>query len=127
MRIYFSYYLEHEIQRGDIVVLEHPGHSNPIIKIIKCIPKDRFELKESEDGAFNILLNGKVLKNSSNQAYKFSKNRKRMLSLYQEDYGGIIPEDTYLLLGDKASGSLDASRFGLIDKKEILGKVELVN
>ena len=47
-----------------------------------------------------------------------------MLSLYERDYQGKIPEDAYLVLGDNINGSLDSRNFGLIGKQDILGKVE---
>jgi type IV secretory pathway protease TraF len=47
-----------------------------------------------------------------------------MLSLYEDDCSEGIPQNTYLILGNLTSGSLDSSRFGLIDKSDILGKVE---
>jgi hypothetical protein len=49
----------------------------------------------------------------------------RLLSLYEKDYKGIIPEDAYLILGNLPQGSLDSSHFGLVGKKDILGKVSV--
>jgi type IV secretory pathway protease TraF len=49
----------------------------------------------------------------------------RVLSLYEKDYKGIIPEDAYLILGNLPQGSLDSSHFGLVGKKDILGKVRV--
>jgi len=111
-----------EIRRGDIVAVRRPGRLDPIVKIVKGLPGDRFQLREAKEGV-NVLVNGEVLKNSSGQPYKFSGKRKKMLSLYEKDYGGVIPGDAYLLLGNMVSGSLDSTRFGLIDKEEIMGKV----
>ena len=48
-----------------------------------------------------------------------------MISLYIKDYKGIIPPDTYLILGDNPFGTYDSTRFGLIDKSNIVGKVLL--
>jgi len=42
-----------------------------------------------------------------------------MLLLYEGD----IPEDAYLVLGNNFSGSLDATRFGLISARRIIAKV----
>lgn len=126
VRIVFGYYQEEAVKRDDIVAYQHPGCSKLIIKIVKGVPQDTFELKELKDGSSYVLINGEILKNSLNKPYKFKGNRKKMLSLYEKDYGGFIPENTYLLLGNLVSGSMDSSRFGLVDKKGILGKVELV-
>jgi len=40
---------------------------------------------------------------------------------------GIIPENSYLILGNLVSGSIDSTTFGLIDKGDILGKAELIS
>jgi type IV secretory pathway protease TraF len=48
-----------------------------------------------------------------------------MLSLYEKDYKGVIPENAYLLLGNLIFGSLDSTHFGLIDKSGIVAKVEI--
>jgi len=48
-----------------------------------------------------------------------------MLSLYERDYKGVIPENAYLLLGNRASGSVDSTTFGLVDKSGIVAKVEI--
>ena len=45
-----------------------------------------------------------------------------MLSLYEDDYKNSIPQNTYLILGNLVEGSLDATRFGFVDKGDILGK-----
>lgn len=126
VKIYFDFYDTHKIQREDIVACKYSCCPDPIIKIVRGIPKDKFELKELKDGSAQVLINRKVLKNSSNQPYKFTGKRKKMLLLYEKDYRGIIPERTYLLLGNIVSGSLDSARFGLVDEKEIIAKAESV-
>jgi len=40
-------------------------------------------------------------------------------------YKGVIPENTYLLLGNRVSGSVDSTTFGLVDKSGIVAKVEI--
>ena len=46
-----------------------------------------------------------------------------MLSLYENDYKNSILQNTYLILGNLVEGSLDATRFGFVNKGDILGKV----
>jgi type IV secretory pathway protease TraF len=48
-----------------------------------------------------------------------------MLSLYEKDYKGVIPKNAYLLLGNRISGSVDSTTFGLVEKSDIIAKVEL--
>ncbi|PIR12753.1 signal peptidase I [Candidatus Falkowbacteria bacterium CG11_big_fil_rev_8_21_14_0_20_39_10] len=122
VEILFGFYDCNEIKREDRVVYNYAGDSEPIIKIVKGIPDDKFQLKKSGADCWNILINGGILGNSQNMPYCFSEHGYRMLSLYEKDYNGIIPQDVYLILGNLAEGSLDSARFGLIGKNDILGK-----
>jgi signal peptidase I len=124
IEVFFGYYSCRPIQRNDIVLYSYAGNKNPIIKIIKGIPGDKFSLKKTNNGWY-ILINGEILKNSQNQPYILDERGYRVLSLYEKDYKGIIPEDAYLILGNLPQGSLDSSHFGLVGKKDILGKVKI--
>ena len=46
-----------------------------------------------------------------------------MLALYIKNYKGIIPARSYLILGNLPEGSVDSTRFGLIDQSALIGKV----
>ncbi|NQV00175.1 MAG: signal peptidase I [Parcubacteria group bacterium] len=120
----FGYYDCNEVKRGDIVLFDYAGNKNFVIKIVKGISGDKFELKKAESG-WNILINNQILKNSEDKSYLISGNAYKMLSLYERDYKGIIPENAYLLLGNQVSGSVDSTTFGLIDKSGIVAKVEI--
>lgn len=115
LTIYPDFYQCHPIQRGDMVILQITKEQNPIVKFVKAIPGDRFTYKED-----HIYINGKLLRNSQNKPYKI---QSKMLQLYSTSYP-VLPSDSYLVLGDQEGGSLDASKFGLIDKKQILGKAQ---
>lgn len=71
-----------------------------------------------------LLINNDIVSNSLGDDYVLSEKAHEMLALYEGDYDGIMPEDKYLLLGNLADGSTDSTRFGLVSKSEILGKVE---
>jgi len=122
VKIYYGFYDTHEVQRGDIVVCRFSFRRDPLIKIARAVPGDRFALEERADGVSLLLVNGAVLENSAGRPYEFTGRRKRMLALYARDYKGVIPPDSYLLLGDAAEGSLDSGRFGLAAKEVIVGK-----
>ena len=122
--ILFGYYNCNKIMRNDIVVFNFSGNKELIIKVINGIPGDKFTLVKN-DSFWNIIINGNLLKNSKNIYYQLDERGYRMLSLYEKDYKGIIPDNAYLLLGNLPTGSLDSTRFGLIDKSGILGKVIL--
>lgn len=120
----FGYYDCHAIKRNDIILFNYKGNKNPLLKVVKGIPGDKFELKE-EIGGWRIVINNKVLINFENEPYLISENRYKMLSLYEKSYQGHIPENAYLLLSNKVSGSIDSTVFGLVDKSNIIAKVDL--
>jgi len=123
VKILYGYYNCNEIKRNDIVIYNYTGNKNPLIKIIKALPGDKFSLEKTSEG-WNILINDEIAKNFNNQYYVLSESGYKMLSLYEKDYKGIIPQNTYLILGNLADGSLDSTKFGLVDKSDIIGKVE---
>ncbi len=120
----FGYYDCYEIERGDIVLFNYAGNKNPVIKIVKGISGDKFELRKL-DGGWNIIVNNEIVRNSEDKPYLISGNAYKMLSLYERDYKGVIPENAYLLLGNQVSGSVDSTVFGLVDKSGIVAKVEI--
>lgn len=123
VKILQGYYECYPILRNDVVAFHHPAFEEPLIKIVKGIPGDKFEL-EKINGNWNILINNEILKNSQSQDYVLDENTYRILFLYETDYKGIIPEGAYLILGNQSCGTLDSTRFGLIHTSDILGKVE---
>ncbi len=123
VKVLFGYYNCHKIERGDVVLYDFAGNKEPVIKIVKGIEGDSFHLVKV-DGGYHILINGEIIKNAQGEPYLIDQSGYKMLSLYEKDYSGIIPKDAYLILGNLTYGSLDSTRFGLIDKSDILGKVE---
>ncbi|MBI4993969.1 signal peptidase I [Candidatus Wolfebacteria bacterium] len=124
VKILFGFYDCNKIRRGDIVAYNYAGNPEPIIKIVKGVEGDKFQLKKTSS-SWNISINDKIVENSEGEPYVLNERGYKMLSLYERDYGGVIPLNAYLILGNAANGTLDSSVFGLIDKSDILGKVKL--
>lgn len=125
VKILYGYYQGNEVKRGDIVAYDYKGNPNPIIKIVKAIPGDKFGFAQSkEKNVWHILINNKILKNSENMPYLINATSYKLLSLYENGFKRVIPENTYLILGNQPSGTLDSTRFGLVDKNGLIGKVE---
>jgi signal peptidase I len=122
----FGYYDCNNISRGDVVLYSHTSNSRPFIKIIKGIPEDRFDFLIMEQGQRALRINEEVQKNSIGEIYKLDNQSLSLLKLYYQDYGGVIPENTYLLLGDLIGGSIDSTKFGLVDRSSIIAKVKVL-
>lgn len=112
-----NYYSCHKPGRSDIIVFAIEGRANKIVKKIFGVPGDKFEYKNN-----NIIINNQPVKNSTGTVYTIES---KMLKLFAESYP-VIPENSYLILGDNPTGSFDGSKFGFIDRKQIVGKVLLL-
>jgi signal peptidase I len=116
-----DYYACHEAERGDVVLYRYAGNDDPLIKIVRAVPEDTLELRATASGAL-IIINGEALATSSGEPYQLDARAAGLLRLYERDYGGRIPPNSYLILGNLVHGSLDSTRFGLVDKSSLIGK-----
>ncbi|MDP2641203.1 MAG: signal peptidase I [Candidatus Yanofskybacteria bacterium] len=125
VQIYYNYYqcANSSVARNNLVIYQN-ADGREFIKLAKGLPGDVFTLKKTEM-EWNMLINGEILRNSEGRAYTFNQQAYRMLSLYERDYNGVIPENAYLLLGNLSGGSMDSTRFGLVHRSNIVGKAEL--
>jgi len=117
VKILYGYYDCNPVERGNVILYNYPGNPNPIIKSVRGLPGDTFSVEN------NIILNGQPLTNDNGQPYKLDEQEGKLLELYEKDYHGRIPPDTYLILGNITYGSLDSTKFGLVGGKDVLGKV----
>lgn len=122
IKVLENYYSCQKVEREDIIAYRYGGSTEPLIKIVKAVPGDKFSLKKSDSG-WNIMVNGKVVVNSEKKPYNIGDAGYRMISLYVKDYEGVIPDDAYLILGNDPAGSLDSTIFGLAGKSDFIGKV----
>lgn len=127
VKVELGYYSCREVVRGDLVLYDYQGNYDPLLKIAAGIPGDRFETVPDPTAPIysNILVNGQVLKTSSGEPYVLEPRGTRLLSLYAEDYGSVIPPGTYLLMGDSPRGALDSTVFGLVSKNSLIGRALL--
>ena len=124
IKVLENYYACNDVKRGDIVLYDYAGSVNPLIKVVKGIPGDKIDLKQNDKSGWNILINGEILKTSKGEPYNIDTRGYKMLNLYIKDYGGEIPQDGYLILGNNPVGTLDSTVFGLVNKDDFIGKVK---
>lgn len=116
-----DYYRERPVERGHIVAYRYAGRAAPVLKVVRAVAGDRWEL-EDMGGAYRIRVNGVLLTTSGGPEYVIAKGSARRLKLYADSYP-IIPGDTCLLLGDDPAGSIDSTVFGLIARQDLVGRV----
>lgn len=104
--------------RGDVVILRLPENKNVYaIKRIVGMPGEEVELV---DGL--VFINGKQLL----EPYLENNTQTWGNNFLKDGIATVIPENSYLLLGDNRSVSLDSRAWGFISKEDILGKPVLV-
>jgi signal peptidase I len=119
-----SYYF-HEPNRGDIVVfnptkaLKSQGFKDAFIKRVIGLPGDRVAVKEG-----GVYVNGHRL----SETYVANGNITSTETCSQEGMpaflakAATIPKDSFLVLGDNRSNSYDGRCWGLVDRKDVVGR-----
>jgi signal peptidase I len=111
------------IEHGDVVLIEYAGNNTPLIKRVHGLPGNTFSFFETGDGLYGMRVNEQEVKNSEGKSYRFSEESIQEMVKYGKAYNYHIPQGRYLLLGETLSGSMDATRFGFLNKGVFLGKV----
>ena len=99
-------------QRGDVVVIKDPGHSDYAVKRIIGGPHDRLHFKDG-----SIYLNGEKL----SEPY-LDKGTATIVPNYSEKWIEI-GNDRYYLLGDNRANSEDSRYYGQVRRSQIIGKI----
>lgn len=101
------------IKRNDIVSI-YDENSKYLVKRIIGLPGEHIEYKDNK-----LYINGQI----KSEPY-LQETKTQDFNLTDLGYEKI-PEDMYLVLGDNRENSLDSRNYniGLIDKKNIIGKV----
>ena len=108
-----SHYKLFDMKRFDVIAFNY-ADTKYLIKRVIGLPGDKVEYKN------NILyINGKEVEEKFLDGHQ-TKDFDTLTLGYE-----IIPEGKYLVLGDNRENSLDSRSFGLIDEKDILGKVSI--
>ena len=123
IRIIFGYYKYHPIQRDDVVAYIYDLRKPAMIKIVKALPSDKVEIKEADGERCHVLINGAIMVNSQAQPYLLSKKRAQRLYSGVMRSAGVMPQDRYIIMGDKVGASRDSTLFGTVTSKYIVGRV----
>lgn len=102
-----SYWLR-PVQRGDIVVFHPPNQpedSIPLIKRVIGLPGERVEARDGR-----IWINGTAL------------NEPYVSGPLTYDKTWFVEETTYVVLGDNRNNSSDSHHWGLLPRKNMIGK-----
>ncbi len=108
-----SHYKLFDVKRFDVIAFSY-ADTKYLIKRVIGLPGDKVEYKN------NILyINDEQIEEEFLEGHKTTDFTTARLGY------DTIPEGKYLVLGDNRENSLDSRSFGLIDEKDILGKVSI--
>lgn len=124
LTISFGWYVCHVPVRNDAVLVSFAGNRVPLLKRIRGIPGDTFQILTLPTGEGEFFLNDEILKNIRGEAYRIPPVRASLWRLYEAEFHGVIPTDKFFVLGEIPTGSLDSSRFGFVSRDDLLGRVE---
>jgi signal peptidase I len=97
-------------QRGEVVVFRYPGNiSQRFIKRIIGLPGEKIEIKNGQ-----VLVNGKILDESKYLPSGLQTTGNLQISLN---------ENEYFVLGDNRIFSFDSRQWGVLPRKNIIGRV----
>lgn len=120
VNVLMGYYDCHEPQRGDVVIYLYG--SEALIKIVEAVSGDKIELVKN-GGSWNIDINGEPLKTTVGIPYAINESVFNVFSRYVDGVNGVLPTDTYMILGNLPAGSIDSTHFGFVRKQSLIGKV----
>ena len=104
-----------EPQRGEVIVFRYPDNpSKRFIKRVVGLPGETVEIK---DGKVTVIKNNTETLDESQYLPKGLET--------QGDIKISIPEDKFFVLGDNRTVSLDSRYWGLLPRKNIIGRVYL--
>jgi len=99
-------------QRGDVVVLQDPGHQDYAVKRVIAVPGETVHLKNGV-----VLLNGKKL---------FEPYLPDKTATYTVDYSEkliLLGDDQYYVMGDNRPLSEDSRLYGPVRRASIIGYI----
>ncbi len=119
--LHSRYYSCHEPARGDLAMIEYRGNPAPIVKQVRGLPGDHLTFAKDSYATY-LILNRQPLTTTRNEFFYVDESAKKLLSLYL-DSNANIKGGTYLLLGNQPVGSIDSRDFGLLGKRQFLGRI----
>lgn len=114
-------------ERGDIIIFTAPstahcpvGFNCDFIKRIIGMPGERIKVEKGK-----IYINGKILDEPYQRSIKYTAAGAISGSYLPEGTERVIPDGSYVAMGDNRPGSSDSRDWGTVERKLIVGKVLL--
>lgn len=124
MKVLYAYYKCNPISRGDLVYYQFSDAAAPVVRIIRGVPGDSYDLEkiEGSETDWRVFINNKEVE-SKNGPFFVRAKVSPPLKTYSQAKKGILQKNEYILLSFNPPSTSDSSNLGLVKQSEILGKV----
>lgn len=113
------------LKKGDLVYFRYHSEQDPVIRIVRGIPGDRFEvIKDGKETGWKIRVNDEFLKNGKGEDLVYGAPQfTPPLGLAANSHKNTIGENEVILMTNSSSGKFDSTLMGLISIQDIIGKI----
>lgn len=120
----FGWYKCHAVERNDIVLLKVPGTQKQVVKIVRALKGDRFEVvREPITRSWALKINSTLLM-YKNKPYFFGDDQfKPTLQIFEKSHKQTLGENEYIVFSGVPPGFEDSSNFGIVSSEEFVAKV----
>ena len=128
LKVTLNWYGCNPLERGALVYYRFSTTLPPIVRFLRAVPGDKFEVvRDKERDAWNLKVNGElVMDETGEKPYFFGAKPPATLSLYEKQSKGILANGDVILLAAVSPGQNDSGIFGVANVADILGKAEPV-
>lgn len=122
-----GFYACNPLERGDLVSFRYHQEQPPVIRVVRGIPGDRFEvIKDPKGSGWKIRINNEFIKVGKNEDLVYgSPSFVPPLGLAAKSHSNVIAEGEVILMTNSHSGKFDSTLMGLLSVKDIIGKISL--
>lgn len=107
------------VERGSVVMLT--GRTPfPQLRIVRGLPGDEVTV-ESRGKKQVLLVNGVELRNSAGKPYRLSQLTAEVMREHLSPFGGKLPAEAYLVLGDRPDFTLDPHQLAPARRQDLHG------
>ena len=113
IRVETDYFTSRPLERGLIIAVRLRTRKTPMVKRMVAVAGDKVGVLGSQ------ITVGET-------RYPLSRRGAMLLARQLERYGSRVPPDHFIALGDNPAASFDSASFGLLSRRQLLGRVRLV-
>ncbi|MBX9766838.1 MAG: hypothetical protein K2X47_06165 [Bdellovibrionales bacterium] len=123
--VVINYFACNPILKDQLVLYRFSGAVDPVLRRVVAVEGDTFKVqKDTKHKAWNLLVNGKIVKSQNGEPHYFGFDQPPTLSLYEAPRKGKLQKDETLVFTSNPPSEKDSGTFGLTSKTDMVGLVK---